>query len=194
MRLILASGSSGRRDLLRRAGYVFEVMPSGVDEPDGSGVTDPRRHVAELAWQKAAAVARRVEAGLVLAADSVGWLNGKVIGKPRDADHARRILTELSGTRHELWTGVCLWARPSDWQLCWQEASLVEMQRLSEEELSRYLESLAWQDKSGAYAIQEQDDPFLQVVSGTVSNVVGLPLETLAEALALLGRAGLWQP
>ena len=80
-RLVLASGSSGRRDLLRAAGLEFDVLPSGVDEPDGQAVTDPRPFVHELAWCKAAAVASRVTApSLVIAADSVVWHQGQIIG------------------------------------------------------------------------------------------------------------------
>jgi septum formation protein len=193
MRLILASASTGRRELLERAGYSFEVIPSDVEEPDGTGVTDPRRHVAELAWMKAAAVAKRVDRGLILAADSVGWLNGKVIGKPADERDAWGILEQLAGTGHELWSGVCLWHRPSDWQLCWQEVSLVQMKRLSHAELTAYIQSYAWLGKSGAYAIQEQNDPFIHVARGTISNVVGLPMESLAAALDVLRRAGLYE-
>ena len=97
LRLILASASWGRRELLRQAGYTFEVVPSSVDEPTGEGVRDIRQFVQHVAWLKAAAVAPRVEAGLVLAADSVGWIDGQVIAKPTDRDDARRILRLLSG-------------------------------------------------------------------------------------------------
>jgi septum formation protein len=183
-RLILASASEGRRDLLRRAGFEFEVMPSGVEEPSGEGVTDPRAYVHQVAWMKAAAVAGKVSEGIVLAADSVGWQGGEIIGKPTDRDDARRILRRLSGTTHELWTGVCLWLRPEDVQVCWQERSLVQMKALSDAELESYLDTGAWEGKSGAYAIQEAGDPFLTVLEGSVSNVVGLPVETLSGLLS----------
>src|SRR5438270_871475 len=117
-RLILASGSPARRELLTRAGYTFEVMPANIDEPTGAGFSDPRTFVHFTAWLKAAAVATRVAANadpaLVLAADTVGWLHGAPIGKPNDRADARRILRLLAGTEHELWTGVCLWRRPGD--------------------------------------------------------------------------------
>src|SRR5262249_27935932 len=83
-RLILASSSPARRDLLTRAGYAFEVRVAHIDEPGGAGVTDPRAYVQNVAWLKAAAVAPRVNRGIVLAADTVGWLNGEIIGKPAD--------------------------------------------------------------------------------------------------------------
>ena len=183
LRLILASGSQGRRQLLTQAGYTFDVMPANIDEPTGAGFTDPRTYVQTVAWSKAAAVAPRVEAGLVLAADTVGWLDGQVIGKPDDEAHARRILTALGGTDHELWTGVTLWRRPGDVQVCWQERSVVHFKKLSEAELDGYLATRQWQGCSGAYAIQEKDDPFVTLREGSLSNVVGLPLETLGRVL-----------
>src|SRR6185312_11389367 len=84
VRLTLASGSPARRELLTRAGYAFEVKPAHADEPTGEGVTDIRSYVNAVAWMKAAAVAPQVAEGVVVAADTVGWLNGRVIGKPAD--------------------------------------------------------------------------------------------------------------
>ena len=183
IRLTLASGSPARRELLQRAGYPFTVLPANVEEPDGAGVTDIRRFVQQVAWLKAAAVAPRLADGVVLAADTVGWIDGQVIGKPADEADARRILRLLGGREHELWTGVVLWRRPDDVQLAWQECSRVFFKQLSEEELSGYLATRTWQGCSGAYAIQEQNDPFVQVTAGSVSNVIGLPLETTARLL-----------
>lgn len=179
LRLILASGSPARRELLARAGYTFEVLPAQVEEPTGAGFTNPRHFVQHVAWLKAAAVAPHVTAGAVLAADTVGWLDGQVIGKPADEADARRILRRLSGTTHELWTGAIIWRRPDDVQLAWQERSLVAMQPLSDAELESYLATRTWQGCSGAYAIQDVDDPYVRVVRGSRSNVIGLPMETL---------------
>jgi septum formation protein len=187
-RLILASGSPARRDLLQRAGFAFEVMPAGVDEPTGEGFTDPRTYVQTVAWMKAAAVAPRVDTGLVLAADTVGWLDGKVIGKPDDEADARRILTTLGGRDHELWTGVVLWRRPDDVQVCWQERSLVHFRKATNAELDAYLASRQWQGCSGAYAILEHDDPYVTLRGGSWSNVVGLPMESLQRVLRWLSH------
>lgn len=183
LRLILASGSPARRDLLTRAGLAFEVLPANIDEPDGTGVMDIRAFVQQVAWLKAAAVASRVPSGLVLAADTVGWLNGRVIGKPADEGDARRILQELAGTIHELWTGVVLWRRPDDVQLCFQEVSRVAMAPLSQAALDTYLATRTWQGCSGAYAVQEGNDPYVRVEEGSVSNVIGLPMESLEKQL-----------
>ncbi|HXD88605.1 MAG TPA: Maf family protein [Urbifossiella sp.] len=182
-RLILASGSQGRRWLLEQAGYEFEVRPSNIPEPTEARLGDCRHYVAELAWLKAEAVAAQVSDGLILAADTVGWLNGKVVGKPDDEADARRIIRSLSGTVHELWTGVCLWLRPGDWQFTWQERSLVRMKPLSDAEIEDYLQSRKWEGCSGAYAIELPSDPYLTVEEGAVSNVIGLPMESLEKAL-----------
>jgi septum formation protein len=185
-RLTLASGSQGRRYLLERAGYAFDVKPSNVPEPTEAVGGDIRHYVMHVAWTKAAAVGPTVVDGVVLAADSVGWIDGHVIGKPEDAADARRILQTLSGRVHELWTGVCLWRAGDGWQLQWQEVSRVKMKELSAAEIDEYLKTRKWEGCSGAYAIREEGDPYLTVVEGSVSNVIGLPMESLAKAFAFL--------
>jgi len=186
-RLILASGSLGRRELLQRAGYTFEILPADIDEPEGEEFSDPRTMVQHTAWLKAAAVAPRIDEGIILTADTVGWLHGQAIGKPADEADARRILRLLGGTEHELWTGVCLWKRPGDMQLAWQEMTRVAFKRLTDAELDTYLKTRQWEGCSGAYAIKERDDPYVQVVEGSWSNVVGLPMESLEIAIQRVG-------
>jgi septum formation protein len=181
-RLILASASPARRELLARLGRPFEVIPADVDEPTG-GFADPRTFVQSVSWLKAAAVAPRIDHGLVLAADTIAWIDGQPILKPADEADARRILRTLGGREHELWTGVVLWRRPDDLQLVWQEQTRVAFAALSDAELDRYLATRSWRGHSGAYAIKEQDDPYVRVVRGSLSNVIGLPLETLAQTL-----------
>jgi septum formation protein len=177
-RLTLASASPARRDLLTQAGYSFDVLPANIDEPRGEGVIDIRAFVQQVAWLKAAAVAPRVAGGIVLAADTVAWIDGAVIGKPADEADARRILRQLGGREHELWTGVCLWRRPDDVQLAWQEVTRVWFQRLDDAELAAYLATRQWANNSGAYAIEGENDPYVRVVEGSLSNVIGLPVET----------------
>jgi septum formation protein len=190
-RLILASGSPARRELLTRAGIPFEVMPANIEEPESEGFTDARTYVQHVAWLKAAAVARRLasDPAVILAADTVGWLHGRAIGKPADEADARRILRLLAGAEHELWTGVCLWRRPDDVQVAWQEVSRVVMKAMTDADLDIYLSSRLWQGCSGAYAIQEDHDPYVHVVQGSISNVIGLPMETSLQILS--GFAGI---
>lgn len=183
--LILASASPARRELLEAAGYAFEVKPSESEEPNDAQYPDARTLVEHVAWLKAAAVAARVEQGVILAADSVGWVDGQPICKPADREDARRILRLLSGRTHKLWTGVCLWRRPDDLQIAWQEPSDVHMVPMSDNAIENYLNSRKWQGCSGAYAVEE-NDPYVQVRSGSLSNVVGLPMESLARILPLI--------
>jgi septum formation protein len=186
-RLILASSSPDRRILLEQAGYPIEVMPSHIDEPTGEGFTNPRHYVHTVSWLKAAAVAPQVTEGLLIAADTVGWLDGQVLGKAVDVHDARRIITAMGGREHELWTGVVLWRRPDDLQIVWQECTRLHSRVLSAAELDAYLATDAWVGRSGAYAIQENNDPFLTIIEGSLTNVIGLPMESLQRTLAWLG-------
>jgi septum formation protein len=181
-KIVLASASPARRELLEKHGFQFEVMPANIQEPE-TGFTSARAMVQHIAWLKASEVAPRVNEGIVLAADTIGWLNGMPIGKPADEADARRILGLLSGTEHELWTGVCLWRRPDDVQIAWQEMSRVAMRAMTKAEMDTYLKTRTWQGCSGAYAVLEKDDPYVRVVQGSVSNVVGLPMESLEKFL-----------
>jgi septum formation protein len=183
IRLILASASPARRELLARIGHPFEVMPADIDEP-ATGFRDPRTFVQTVSWFKAAAAAPRIEEGLVLAADTIAWINDHPILKPADEADARRILREMAGREHDLWTGVVLWRRPDDMQIAWQEQTRVAVAPLSEAELDVYLATRSWRGHSGAYAIQEKDDPYVRVVRGSMTNVIGLPLETLTGVLS----------
>jgi septum formation protein len=186
--LVLASGSAARKDLLYRAGFEFEVNPANINEPTDQGFPDARMYVEHVAWLKAKSVASRITGvgarpTVIVAADTVGWLGGRAIGKPADESDARRILKLLAGTTHELWTGVCLWVRPGDLQLGWQEMSRVALRPMTETELTEYLRSRQWEGCSGAYAIQENEDPYVELLEGSLSNVIGLPMETLTKIL-----------
>ncbi|MFO0879936.1 MAG: nucleoside triphosphate pyrophosphatase [Gemmataceae bacterium] len=184
VRLILASASPARRELLQRLDLTFEVLPTHIEEP--TGFHDPRQEVQTVSWLKARAAAERIDEGVILAADTIGWLDGQALLKPRDADDARRILRAMGGREHQLWTGVTLWRRPDDLQLVWQECSLVHFRALTDAELEEYLARRPWKDHSGGYAILEEGDPHVTVTKGSVTNVIGLPLETLQPRLAWL--------
>ncbi len=195
MRLVLASGSPRRCDLLRAAGLEFEIIPSGVDEIVPAG-TSPELAAVELAKRKALHVARSVAKSraehLVLGADTVVALASasgyRLLGKPEDAAAAAHMLQILSGTRHEVITGVCA-VRVSD--LCCQsdfERTLVSMRAISALEIEHYVASGEWRDKAGGYGIQAGADRFVtQLAEGGFDNVVGLPV---ARTLRLLGRLG----
>jgi septum formation protein len=182
MKLILASASPRRRQLLAEAGYDFEVEPSGVEEPEPVGGEDPAAYAAGLAWRKAADVARRRPSRLILAADTVCAVGGRILNKPADRDDAERMIRLQEGRDTEVLTAVCLFrAEAAEWVGA-VETSVVRFRILTAAERVAHLDSGRWQGKAGAYGVQD-DDPFVAVVSGSRSNVVGLPMERLAALL-----------
>ncbi|MEK6799576.1 MAG: Maf family protein [Planctomycetota bacterium] len=189
-RLILASASPRRAELLRAHGFAFSVVPSPVAEPNDFHTQIAPTELAErISRHKAESVARIVPEGLILAADTLAALDQSVFGKPVDRQDARRILRSISGTRHHVITGVTLLDAQSGWRLTRHDVTTVTMRRLSDEELESYLDTNAWIDKAGAYGIQDQGDAFVERIDGSFTNVVGLPMELLARMLASLPTA-----
>ena len=187
MRLILASASPRRADLLRDAGYHFAVLSSAIDEtphPDES----PQDLVQRLANTKGElAAARAVGPAILIAADTEVVLDGHIFGKPRSSDAARGMLRKLSGRTHAVLTGVCLIRLPDGQRISFVETTLVQFVPLSDEEITRYLSTGEPQDKAGAYAIQGYAARYIPRIEGCYFNVVGLPLARLQQALSELG-------
>lgn len=181
-RLVLASQSPRRRELLVQIGIPLEVRPAHADESILPGET-PHRYVLRVAREKARAVAGEI----VLGADTAVVLGAEVLGKPRDGEDAGRMLRALSGTVHEVLTGVCVRRSEPALELDVVVATKVRFARLSPGEIDWYIATGEPLDKAGAYAIQGSGGAFVLSVEGSVSNVVGLPL---AETADLLRRAG----
>jgi septum formation protein len=181
--LILASASPRRRQLLAEAGYTFEVDPSDLVEDDPKPGASPAEYAADLAWRKARAVAERRGTGLVLAADTVCAVGSEVLNKPIDRDDAERMIRLQEGHNTEVITGLCLHRADRPEWLGSVEISIVRFRPLSDVERLAYLDSGRWGGKSGGYGVQDRD-PFVTVARGSFSNVVGLPMERLAELLA----------
>jgi septum formation protein len=182
LRLILASASPRRRQLLAKAGYSFQVEASGVEEPAPDPGTLPIPYASQLAWQKAAAVAQRRGSGLILGVDTVCAVAGQILNKPLDRDDAERMIRLQEGRDTEVISGICLYrADRAEWVGA-VEVSVVRFQPLSPSERKVYLDSGRWEGKSGAYGVQDAD-PFVSVIRGSFSNVVGLPMERLAAVL-----------
>jgi len=184
VKLILASQSPRRRELLEAAGYDFEVRrPSPSAESGLRSGESPAEFAARLAYQKAADVAGRIEAGLVLACDTVAECDGRILGKPKDEADARAMLASLSGRRHRVLSGVCLWRVPSGRPIVRVAETTLRMDVLSDEQIDRYLAGGGWKGKAGAFGYQDRLG-WVHVLEGSESNVVGLPMELLAEMLA----------
>ena len=185
--LVLASRSPRRRELLAAAGCEFEVFPASEAAECGvcSGET-PSELVARLAFQKAEDVIRRGARGLILACDTVVECHGWILGKPADEEHARSMLTVLSGREHRVLSGVCLWSSPGGEPLVRVAATTLRMDALAPRQLDDYLAGGQWEGKAGAFGYQDGLD-WVHIVEGSESNVVGLPMELLAEMLQAYG-------
>lgn len=182
-KLILASSSPRRRQLLQEAGYEFEIVsPDESVEKGLCSKCSPAELVSEHAFHKAKAIALELDSGLVLAADTVGECDGQILGKPVDVEHARQMLELMSGKTHRVLSGVCLWHRPTDKRIVHIEQTLLKMDPLDADWLNSYLETNDWVGKAGAFGYQDGLD-WIQIIKGSESNVVGLPMEALAKLL-----------
>lgn len=186
-KLILASRSPRRRELLTGAGYSFDVLPARDSVECGiCSRESPAEMVARLAYEKVADVARRVGAGLILACDTVAECNGEILGKPPNIAVARRMLQLLRGREHRVLSGICLWNYPHSMPDTRVAVTRLKMDPLRDEQVEEYLESYQWEGKAGAFGYQDRLG-WLHVLSGSESNVVGLPLELLAEMMVAQG-------
>jgi septum formation protein len=187
MRLILASASPRRLDLLKRIGVVPDaVVAAEIDESVPSGEL-PRQHAARLAREKAAAVAGQAPDALVLAADTVVAVGRRILPKVEDEATLRACMKLLSGRRHRVLTGVAL-ALPGGGGMRERLVeTMIAMKRLSDEEIDYYASHGEWRGKAGGYALQGYGEVYVRHIAGSYSNVVGLPL---AETRVLLKSAG----
>ena len=177
-RLILASSSPRRRELLRNAGFGFEVVPSSVDET-GAEQDSPAAFAERLARRKADEVASRFAAQdgvVVLGADTVVVVDGAVLGKPGSAEEAVAMLGRLSGREHEVITGVALAAPGTARRAVAHEVTRVFFRPLTRQEIEAYVASGEPMDKAGAYGVQGQASRFVTRVEGCYFNVMGLPV------------------
>lgn len=181
-KIVLASASPRRRDLLQQHGFAVEMVPSHAKESLPEFLT-----VAEAtllnAKTKAARVARKRPDALVVAADTLVALDGEALGKPADMDEAFAMLKRLSGRTHIVFSGVWLADGPTGRQLGFIAASRVKFRRMKPAEIREYIKRVDPLDKAGAYAAQRNEMNLIESVEGSYTNVIGLPMEPLAEAL-----------
>ncbi len=179
---------------MTEAGFSFTVLPPNDGaEPSQQGGESPGDYVRRLARLKAENVAARVESGCVIGCDTVVVYDGRILGKPTDRSHAKKILQTLRGTKHTVLSGLCLILKtsPSEPVYCRTDQAETElfMESITDADLEEYLDTNAWQGKAGAFGYQERHD-WIRLVHGSESNVVGLPMELLAEMLAESDRRG----
>ena len=184
--LVLASGSPRRRQLLAEAGYEFTVSVPEIDESVflAEGV-NPCEYAARLALAKAKNVAAKFPDCLVIGADTVVDFDGEIIGKPSDAKEAEQITKKLFSKPHRVITAVAIVRESDGTELVESDSTTVYPKKMSEEQIAKHIKSKSWHDKAGAYAIQEDGDEFVERIEGSLTNVMGLPMELLGR---LLGR------
>ena len=171
---------------MEEAGYDFTVVtPSDTAECGMCSRETPPELVARLAWQKAQDVAKRTESGIVIGCDTVAECMGQILGKPKSREHAEEMLRLMSGRKHQVFSGLCLWRRPDDDVHVEVEVTSLFMNQITEAELEQHLDSDAWEGKAGAFGYQDGLD-WVHIESGSESNVVGLPMELLAKMLGKL--------
>jgi septum formation protein len=190
MRLILASSSPRRAEVLRNAGFVFEIRPADVDETrqPHEAAEDYVRRVAQAKARAIAEPARADrERAIVIAADTIVLAEGQILGKPRDAEDARRMLRLFSGKTHEVLTALSVINVPAAKEALHVEKTRVEFLKMSEEEMETYIQTGEPLDKAGAYGIQGIAGRFATRIEGCYFNVLGLPLSRLWTTLQSLG-------
>jgi len=181
-RLILASNSPRRIVLLKSLGYHFDIVPHDIEECILGDVL-PMELVQNLAFLKATDVARRVSNAIIISADTVIVHKKSILGKPKDISDAKRILSILSDSEHDIISGVCVMEMPSRKKMLRIERTHIKMKSIEDEEIDRYILTGEPMDKAGAYAIQGEGSKFVEKIDGSYSNAVGLPLELLQEML-----------
>lgn len=181
-KIILASQSPRRKELLSQIGLEFECMPSEKEEKVNSD--NPEDVVKELSKQKAEDIASKCygDFGLIIGADTVVSYGGKILGKPKDDDDAKRMLSMLQSHRHQVYTGVTLIL--PDKEITFSECTDVYMYPMSQGRIEKYVATGEPADKAGAYAIQGKCAAFVEKIEGDYNNVVGLPVSAIVKALS----------
>ena len=180
-RLVLASASPRRRDLLTAAGFEVVIRPAEVEELTGG--LSARALVLANAELKALAVAAHTQGDLVLGADTIVVLDGEILGKPRDLSHAAEMLGRLGGKTHEVLTGVCLIRGGAVTQCSFVESTRVAFRPLDEAIIEAYLADIDPLDKAGSYAAQEDRGRLIEQIEGSMENVIGLPVARVLAAI-----------
>jgi septum formation protein len=184
--IVLASASPRRSELLESAGISFRVAPADIDE-EALPEEEPVDYVLRLAEEKAKASAEKTEGRFFLGADTIVVCQGEIMGKPKDAADADRMLKKLSGVPHEVVTGFAIYDKERKGAVRNAVRTKVFFKHLRDEEISSYIATGCPFDKAGAYAIQGGAAHMVQKIEGSYTNVVGLPLCEVVEALRVLG-------
>jgi septum formation protein len=185
--LILASASPRRRQLMSEAGYKFTVVPPVVDESAfKTSDVEPVEYAKRLALAKAKSVAQKHSDSIVIGADTIVDFQGRIVGKAANDKEAERITGELFSAPHKVITGVAIVRLSDETELLRSDSTTVYPKKMTAEQIADHVKGGSWRDKAGAYAIQETGDKFVERIEGSLTNVMGLPMELLESLLAQL--------
>ena len=183
--IVLASASPRRKELLAKAGYKLTVEISDINESDFvTEKTEPWEFTEQLALAKAKDVAPGYPDKIVIGADTIVDYQGKIIGKPEDETDARKIVEILFSQPHKVITGIAVVRINDNIELVAHDVTTVYPKQMSREQIAEHISSGTWKGKAGAYAIQENGDEFIERLDGSLTNVIGLPMELLESMLA----------
>jgi septum formation protein len=181
-KLILASSSPRRADILGREGVEFEIKPP-PNIKEESADSDPVEHVLLLSKEKALSVSQQVEEGIILGADTIVVLDEEIMGKPQNEEEAFIILKKLSGKTHRVYTGITLLNKYNGKMISDYDCTEVKFNQLEDEKIVDYIETGEPMDKAGAYGIQGMGNFLVESIQGSLDNVIGLPIDKLKEML-----------
>lgn len=187
-KIILASASPRRRELLEQLGLKFDIVVSNEDEKNADKNLPPEAYTSELALLKACAVGKKLaemnrKNCIVIAADTIVYYNGEILGKPNNDEDARKMLKMLSNNTHEVYTGVCVMRMSDAYTVSKSIKTTVKFKTITDEMIERYIRTQEPADKAGAYGIQGRGAVFVEEIKGDYFNVVGLPLSALYDIL-----------
>ena len=182
---ILASASPRRKQLLTEAGYRFTVVRPDIDESVFPTMDfEPCEYAKRLALAKAKNIAEKHPDCLVVAADTIAYFEGEIIGKPSDRTDAEKITKKLFSRPHKVITGIAIVRLRDGIEINQSDTTTVYPKKLTAEQIAEHIKSDTWRDKAGAYAIQENGDEFIEKIEGSLTNVMGLPMELLERLLS----------
>lgn len=187
-KIVLASASPRRRELLEQIGIKFDIVVSNEPEDEIDKTLPPENYTSELALMKACNVAKKLTGtkrkdSLIIAADTIVYSDGKILGKPKDIDDAYRILKGLSGKTHEVYTGICVMRLTDGYATSKSVKTSVKFKELNDKTIKTYIKTGEPMDKAGAYGIQGRGAVLVEEICGDYFNVVGLPLSALYDVL-----------